>query len=65
LDGIQFAAPRKAFDGQDITSMSLKGQHQTGIDGFTVDQNGACAAMALGTTLFRPRQIQLVSKDLE
>jgi hypothetical protein len=61
----QLTALRKAFDGEDITSIGLKGQHQTSIDGFAVDQNGARAAMAFGTTLFCTRQVQLISKDLE
>src|ERR1700675_4679986 len=65
LQYLQVAVSSKAFDRDDFCTVCLKHRNEAAIDQHSVQQNGAGAALALATSLFRSCQTKLMPKDIQ
>ena len=52
----------EAFDGRDFAAIGLRGENQARGDGFAVEYDGACPAIAGAAALFGARHVELVAK---
>jgi hypothetical protein len=65
LQGVKRAIAGKAFHRGNAASLVLDRKCETGIDPLTVHKDGAGATGTLVTSLLRPRETQLVPKQIQ
>src|SRR5205085_11972474 len=62
LERVERTVVGESGDRLDAPAFRLDGEHAAGVDGDAVEQNGACAADALATTVLRLRGSGLLAQ---
>jgi hypothetical protein len=64
LQARQLSIYRQRFNGSELGTVRLGGEHQAGTDGLAIDDDRASAADAHFTAHMRPRELQLMTEEI-
>jgi len=65
LHGVQLPVDRKPFDGRDVRSIRLDGEHRATLHGLSVELNGASAAQRRLASHMRPGEADHFTQNNE
>ena len=65
LDAVQLPVFRQSLNGQDTAALQLAGQHQTGMDRFPVDDDGAGAAFSFAAAFLGPGHVEILPEEIQ
>jgi hypothetical protein len=64
LQGMEFVILLQTFNGHDLATICLDGEHGTGFRGLAVDENGAGSTCGSVTTNMGTRQAQSIANPV-
>ena len=65
LDGMQLAVFHQGFDGRDLFSLALDGEHRASVDGLVVEQDRAGAALSFVADALGAGDVERIAQGVE